>query len=138
MDAARENYEKAARLEPEGPADYFSRANEAPSPFLRQDVVDCLRAVTKARPEFWQARYQLGMQLAARGETDEAQKQFAETIRYRPDFGAAHLYLGAALAAQGKLEQALAESRTALQLNPADSSARHQIETLENTLHQTH
>src|SRR5262249_23345806 len=137
MDEARQNYAKAAALEPEGPADYFSRANEARSLFGGVDPVECLKAVIRVKPEFWQARFQLGKQTGARGENEEAGKQFSETIRYRPDFGAAHLNLGAALAAQGKYAQALAESRTALQLNPADSSARHQVDTLENSQPQT-
>jgi tetratricopeptide (TPR) repeat protein len=137
LDAARENYAKAAGLQPEGPADYFSRANEAPSPFQKVDAVECLQGVARAKPDFWQARFQLGMQLAARGDTESARKEFAEAIRYRPDFSPAHLNLSLALAAEGKLDQALAEARTALQLNPADGPARHQVETLENTLRST-
>jgi tetratricopeptide (TPR) repeat protein len=101
-------------------------------------VIACLRTAVKAKPEFWQAHYQLGIQLAAKGKTEEAQTQFLETIRYRPDFIQAHLDLGTALATQGKLDQALAEFRTVLQLDPANSSAQQQIETIETTLHHSH
>jgi Flp pilus assembly protein TadD len=41
------------------------------------------------------------------------------------------LDLGTALAAQGKTNQALAQFRTALQFDPANSSAHQQIETIE-------
>jgi tetratricopeptide (TPR) repeat protein len=133
-DAARASYQLAASLEPEGPADYFNRANVAATMYRWDEVIACLRGVVKAKPEFWQARYQLGVQLAAKGETTEAQTQFSEAIRYRPDFSPAHFYLGTILAGQGKPEQALAEFRTVLQLDPANASARQQIESIENSL----
>jgi tetratricopeptide (TPR) repeat protein len=101
-------------------------------------MIDCLRAVIKAKPDFWQAHYQLGIQLAAKGETDEAEKQFLEAIRSRPDFFQAHLDLGTALATQGKLDRALAEFRTVLQLDPANTSAQQQIVSIEASLHQSH
>jgi len=133
VDAAMASYQKAANLEPEGPADYFNRANTAAALYRWDEVIACLRAVVKAKPEFWQARYQLGIQLAAKGKTEEARTQFSETIRYRPDFIPAHFYLGTALATQGKPDQALAEFRTVLQLDPANSSARQQIETIQSS-----
>jgi tetratricopeptide (TPR) repeat protein len=134
-DAAMASYQKAASLEPDGPADYFNRANVAASLYHWDEVITCLRAVVKAKPEFWQARYQLGIQLAAKGEAEAAQTQFSEAIRYRPDFIQAHLDLGTALATQGKLDRALAEFRTVLQLDPANPSAQQQIASIKTTLH---
>ncbi len=134
MAAAMANYQKAAGLEPEGPADYFYRANVAASQYRWDEVIACLRAVVNARPEFWQARYQLGIQLAAKGDNGEARTQFSEVIRYRPDFSPAHFSLGTILAGQGKPEQALAQFRAVLQLDPANTSARQQIASLESLL----
>ena len=125
-------------LEPEGPADYFNRANIAALRYQWDEAIACLRAAVKAKPDFWQARYQLGMQLAAKGEIEEAEKQFSEAIHYRPDFFPAHADLGTALATQGKLDQALAEFHTVLQLDPANSSAQQQISSLETKLHPDH
>jgi tetratricopeptide (TPR) repeat protein len=136
--AATASYQKAASLEPDGPADYFNRANTAAALYRWDEVIACLRTAVKAKPEFWQAHYQLGIQLAAKGKTEEAQTQFLETIRYRPDFIQAHLDLGTALATQGKPDRALAEFRTVLQLDPANSSAQQQIKTIETTLHHSH
>jgi tetratricopeptide (TPR) repeat protein len=138
IDAAMASYQKAASLEPDGPADYFNRANVAAASYQWDQVIACLRAVVQARPEFWQAHYQLGIQLAAKGETAEAQTQFSEAIRYRPDFIQAHLELGTALATQGKTDQALAEYHAVLQLDPTNSPARQQIETIEDALHHSH
>jgi tetratricopeptide (TPR) repeat protein len=132
------SYQKAASLEQDGPADYFNRANIAASQYQWDEATACLRAVVKAKPDFWQARYQLGVQLAAKGEAEEAEKQFSAVIYYRPDFIQAHLDLGTALATQGKLDRALAEFQTVLQLDPVNTSAKQQIETVEDSLHHTH
>jgi tetratricopeptide (TPR) repeat protein len=134
-DVAMASYQQAASLEPEGPADYFNRANIAASRYQWDEAIACLRAVIKATPDFWQARYQLGVQLAANGEIEGAKQQFSEVIRYRPDFIPAHLDLGTALATQGKQDRALAEFHTVLQLDPANASAKQQITTSETALH---
>jgi tetratricopeptide (TPR) repeat protein len=129
--AAMINYQKAASLEPDGPADYFNRANIAASSYHWDEAITCLRAVVKARPEFWQAHDQLGIQLAAKGETAEAQVQFSEVTHYRPDFVQAHFDLGTTFATQGKTNRALAEYHAVLQLDPSNSPARQQIEIIQ-------
>jgi tetratricopeptide (TPR) repeat protein len=138
ISAAMVNYQQTAGLEADGPADYFNRANVAAARYQWDEAIACLRAVIKAKPDFWQARYQLGVQLAAKGETEEAEKQFSAVIYYRPDFIPAHLDLGTALATQGKLDRALGELHTVLQLDPANASARQQIETIDASLHHSH
>jgi cytochrome c-type biogenesis protein CcmH/NrfG len=64
-------------------------------------------------------------------QMEEAEQQVSEIIRYRPDFTPAHLDLGTALVAQGKRERALAEFHAILQLDPANVSARQQINASE-------
>ena len=132
--AAMANYQNAASLEPGGPADDFNLANLAASAYRWDEVMAYLRAAVKAKSEFWQARYQLGIQLAAKGESAEAQSQFSEVIRYRPDFVPGHTELATALAAQGKMDDALAEFRAALQLDPTNSFALQQIGIIETNL----
>jgi tetratricopeptide (TPR) repeat protein len=137
LNAAMASYQKAANLEPEGPADYFYRANMAAASFRWDEAMADLRALLKAKPDFWQAHYMLGMELMANEKIEDAQKEFAETVHYRPDFAPAHLYLGTTLAAQRKPDQALVEFRTVLKLDPANSAARQQIESLEAALRRT-
>jgi len=136
--AAMAVYQTAAGLEPGGPADDFNLANVAASAYQWDAVIAWLRAAIKAKPEFWQARYQLGIQLAARGEVEEAKSEFLETIRYRPDFVPGHLELATVLAAQGNTSGALAEFRAALQLDPTNSFARQQIEIVGTNPSQSH
>lgn len=128
--AALGNYETAAALEPDGPADYFCRANLAATAYRWDDVIEYLGRAIDARPQFWQARYQLGIQLAAKGESDAAQKQYLEVIRYRPDFVPAHQDLGTALVAAGRTNEALIEFRTVLRLHPEDGAARQQMQLI--------
>ena len=127
------NYRRAAELEPNGPADYFNRANAAAALYRWDEAMADLRAIIKAKPDFWQAHYLLGMELMANGKTEEAQREFAMAVHFRPDFAPAHLYLGSTLAAQNQPDQALAEYRTVLQLDPTNSSARQQIQSIEST-----
>ncbi|MGA9777713.1 MAG: tetratricopeptide repeat protein [Verrucomicrobiia bacterium] len=133
MAAAMANYQKAGDLEPDGPADYFNQASIATGRYQWDEAIADLQAVVKAKPDFWQAHYLLGIQLAANGKNAEAEREFLEAIHYRPDFAPAHLYLGIALAAQKKPTQALAEFRTVLQLDPANSSAQQYLETSQGS-----
>jgi tetratricopeptide (TPR) repeat protein len=131
--AAMANYQKAADLEPDGPADYFNRANLAANRYRWDEAISDLQAVVKTKPEFWQAHYQLGIQLAAIGRNEEARTAFSASVHYRPDFAPAHYYLGITLAAQKLFGPALAEFHTVLQLDPANSSARQEIEAIQSS-----
>ena len=82
-------------------------------------------------PNFWQARYLLGVELAADEKLEEAAAQFREVVRLRPDLAKAHFNLGVALGKQRKVEEALKEFRATVQLNPTNQLARKYIETLE-------
>jgi tetratricopeptide (TPR) repeat protein len=131
--AAMANYQKAADLEPDGPADYFNRANIAAGMYQWDKAIADLEAVVKTKPEFWQAHYLLGIQLAANGKNAEAQREYMEAIHYRPDFAPAHLYLGITLAAQKEFDPALAEFHTVMELDPANNAARQEIESIRST-----
>jgi len=83
------------------------------------------------KPDFWQARYLLGVELASADQAAEAEKQFAEVARLRPDFAKGRSNLGVALAKSGKLRAAMAEFQAALTLNPTNETARRNLERLE-------
>jgi superkiller protein 3 len=123
-------YQRAARLQPQGLADYFNQAVAFSALGLRARAVETFAMVIQHKPEFWQARYLLGVELAAQGKIEEARAQFVEAIRSRPDFAPSHLNLGVMLAKQEKRDQALTEFRIALQLDPTNPSAQQYIETI--------
>ena len=53
----------------------------------------------------------LALSWAKKGQTDEAIRQFEETIRLKPDFAEAHYNLGTALGMKGQINQAISEFR---------------------------
>ena len=130
MKQAAVYYQRAARLQPQGPADYFNQAVAFSALGLRARAVEAFGMVIQLEPGFWQARHLLGVELATQGKIEEARAQFSAAIRYRPDFAPSHLNLGVMLAKQEKPDQALAEFRTTLQLDPASPSAQQYIETI--------
>ena len=124
-------YQNAARLQPQGLADYFAQAVDASALGQRAQAVETFELILQRDTGCWQARYLLGLELAAQGKTEEARTQFLAATRYRPDFAPAHLNLGIMLAKQEKPDQALAEFRLTLQLDPTNQAAQQHIETIQ-------
>ena len=88
IEPALEYYGKAARIQPEGPPDYFERTVRLDASGRPTEAIECFRTLIQQVPAFWQARYLLGLELVAAGKHDEAQAQFSEVLRYRPDYSA--------------------------------------------------
>lgn len=130
--AATTQYQKAANLQNEGPAAHFFRAVQSAVSHQRADAIRFFEAAVWMNPGFWQARYLLGVELAAQENVPAAQTQFAEVIRLRPDFAKAHLNLGVALAKGRKLDEAAREFRTVLRLDSTNELARRHLETIES------
>jgi tetratricopeptide (TPR) repeat protein len=116
-------YQNAARLQPHGLADFLNQAVDSSVLGLREKAVETFGIVIQLEPQFWQARYLLGLELAAEGKTGEARAQFLEAILYRPDFAPAHLNLGMALVQLGQLDEAERQFEATLRLNPASAKA---------------
>lgn len=123
-------YQNAARLQPQGMAEYFSEAVDASALGDRGRAIEAFGMVIQLDPACWQAHYLLGLEFVADGKFDEARKQFSVAVGYRPDFAPAHLNLGILLAKQEKTEQALTEFRDTLQLDPTNPVAQQYLETL--------
>jgi Flp pilus assembly protein TadD len=97
----------------------------------RADSVGYFRNAITMNPQFWQARFLLGCELADEGRIAEAQAHFSEVVRIRPDFERAHLTDGVALANLGHLDEAIKELQTALQLNPTNTVAQQNLEAVQ-------
>lgn len=83
------------------------------------------------RPDYWEAHYALGEELAFSGQTPEAQKEFEETLRLKPGYAMAHLNLGVALAKQRNLENARRHLEEAARLDPHNPEARDYLRKLQ-------
>jgi tetratricopeptide (TPR) repeat protein len=131
---ARAHYREAADLQPAGPAAYFYQAVASAEALQHNETINYFQAAVWMNPTFWQARYLLGMELAAEGKIGEAQAQFSEVVQIRPDFALAHLNYGVALVNQGKLHEALEQFQITLQLNPSNKFARQNIEVIQGNI----
>ena len=69
-------------------------------------------------PDDFEARYNLGALLQARGDAGGSIAQFAQAVRIRPADAAANNALGAALLASGRTAQAVPYLNTALKTRP--------------------
>ena len=77
-----------------------------------------------------QAHYNLAIDLARAGRTDEAAVQYRETLLLKPDQADAHNNLAAILTGQGMLQQAIDEYREAIQIDPDHRLANHNLGVL--------
>jgi tetratricopeptide (TPR) repeat protein len=81
--------------------------------------------VVQFKPDFVEARYNLGVALAREGKLNKAAEQWLQIIRIAPDNADVHYMLANAMAAMGRLDEAIRHYSKAVQLKPEiDTSAR--------------
>ena len=85
------------------------------------------RDTVAKRPDNPRARNNLGIELNRRGETDEAERHFAEAVRLRPDIAEARANLGAALLHRGVVDQAVVHLSEAVRLKDGLGEARYHL-----------
>jgi tetratricopeptide (TPR) repeat protein len=90
----------------------------------RGDAIRSLREAIRLKPAYWEARSQLGVELALDGKFSEAQMHFEEALRLRPDDPEGHLNLGIALARQERFDEAIGHLEISLSLEPGNASTR--------------
>jgi tetratricopeptide (TPR) repeat protein len=84
-----------------------------------RDNVTLYRATLARNPAAWMAAYNLGMELAARNETDAALASYREALRLRPDYAEAHGNLAMSLLTlPDRKDEAVAHLETAVRLKP--------------------
>jgi tetratricopeptide (TPR) repeat protein len=122
---------KAVQFEPENPKLLFERANVLAALHRSDEAVECLKTAVRIKPDFWEARYLLGVELASRDKIEEAQDQFAAVVHLEPSYARAHLNLGVALARQLRLSDAAEQFRIALRLEPTNQLAMQFLRRLQ-------
>jgi tetratricopeptide (TPR) repeat protein len=76
------------------------------------------------------AHYNLGLDLASRGQVDDAIAHFQQALEIKPDFAGAHNNLGVALAGRGQVDAAMTHFRKALELEPDYAGAHYNLANL--------
>lgn len=100
-----------------------------------RDNITLYRATLAQNPRAWMASYNLGMELAARGQTDLAIASYRDALRLRPEYAEAHGNLGMALLTlPDQKEAAVAELETAVRLKPELWQAESNLANVLTTL----
>jgi tetratricopeptide (TPR) repeat protein len=87
------------------------------------EAMDALRAALAADPDFWEAHYRLGENLATSGRIAEAAAEFRTTVRLNPNYTRAHVNLGVALLNLGRADEAAQQFDQTLKLDPQNPQA---------------
>lgn len=122
------------RQQPEDARANFFLANAMAARNERAASFDLLKKSVELDGGFWEARYFLGVELAAQNRVDEAQLQFAGVVRAKPGFARGHLNLGVALARRMQWNEARAEFEQTLKLDPTNEQARQYLATIQKML----
>ncbi len=91
----------------------------------------------RLKPDFAEARYNLGLSYARQGRNAEALTQFTEVVRLRPDSADAHFNLGVALAKSRQFPAAITNFQETLRLDPGNSKAKQFLEQAQGALKQS-
>jgi tetratricopeptide (TPR) repeat protein len=81
----------------------------------------------RLKPEFPEARYNLGKIYAAQGKPQLAVDQFTEALKLRPEYIEAHDKLALVLAGQGRFDEALPHFAAVARARPEDAELRYRF-----------
>ena len=118
--------------QPADPMSHFLYANALAADGRAPAALPQLQEAVRLKPEFWEARYLLGVELALQNKLSEAEGQFREVIRFNANFAPARVNLGVALAKAMKLSDARQQFEAALQFDPTNKLARQYLQTLQS------
>jgi tetratricopeptide (TPR) repeat protein len=114
--AAREQYERALRLNRNSPGVHFNLGTVLATQGHRAEAIHHFTRAVELAPSFAEARNGLGYAFALQGDLPAAIEQFRQALAIKPDLAGAHLNLAEALARNGELEPAQAHFEAALKL----------------------
>ncbi|OGQ20003.1 MAG: hypothetical protein A2138_07545 [Deltaproteobacteria bacterium RBG_16_71_12] len=129
LDESIKEFKKAIDLDPDSAHAHDNLATVfAEKGLLREALREYLLAID-LEPQSPTAHYNLACFLATHGN-DLAVREYKDTIDLEWDYPDAHLNLGLTLAEKGQLPEALKEYQVALELDPGDPVARHELATV--------
>jgi tetratricopeptide (TPR) repeat protein len=94
------------------------------------EAIAHLTAAATARPEYFDAHYNLGIAQATAGNFPAAVQELTTAAKLKPDDAGAEANLGAAFAELGETQKAILHLNRALQLDPGNALAKENLEAL--------
>lgn len=88
-----------------------------------RDAETIWQTTIRRNPVCWMAYNNMGIELARRGEFEQAITQYGKSLDLHPDYAQAHYNLATALLERGDTDRAEREGRVAIQLQPTDPDA---------------
>ena len=88
------------------------------------ESLESFRRALQLKPDYWEAHYALGGELALHDKILEAKSEFENAIRLQPDYAPAHFNLGVALMKLNQFDEASRHFEETLRLEPANPFAR--------------
>ena len=89
----------------------------------RAESLEHLREAIRLKPDYWEAHYRLGDELAAADDLTGATGEFEQVLRLNPGHIKAHLNLGVALYKLGRFQEAAQRFDETLRLEPSNPIA---------------
>lgn len=132
-DATRQ-YQEVTRLDPKDPGAYVNLGTICYRQRNWVEAASAYRQALRLDPGNAAAHYNLGKTLTEEGKLPEAERELRQAIENKPEFDPAHNSLGIVYFKMQRYAEALAELRTAVQLNPVNSEAIKNLETLQQAL----
>jgi Tfp pilus assembly protein PilF len=96
--------------------------------------VEYLRTALEARPDYFDAHYNLGVALAQQNDYDGASRQFQLALQLQPQDANAEANLGATLAQMGRFDDAKAHFEHALLIDPNQPIAKENLDALKKQM----
>jgi Flp pilus assembly protein TadD len=97
------------------------------------EAIKHLSAAAIARPDYFDAHYNLGIAQATAANFPAAVEELAAAVNLKPQDAGAEANLGAAFAELGEMRQAILHLNRALQLDPGNALAKENLEALRGT-----
>jgi tetratricopeptide (TPR) repeat protein len=129
--AAERHLREALRLKPDRPETHESLAQLHEKTGDYEKALRSYQEALRLKPAFSRARLALALLLDQLGRTQEAKSHYGKVIKEDPHAVAEmHFTLGRSLAGRGKLEDAVAQYRSGLQIEPANTESLGQLAEL--------
>ncbi|MBL8917799.1 MAG: tetratricopeptide repeat protein [Myxococcaceae bacterium] len=129
FDEAIKEFKKAIELDPNSAHAHDNLATVYAEKKQFREALAAYLTALRLEPDSATVHYNLGVFLSTFGN-EFAVAEYQEAIALEPDYPDAHLSLGLAHADGGRLDEAMKELRVAIDLDPSDPVARHELASL--------
>jgi len=99
-----------------------------------QQGVRYLRAALNARPDYFEAHYNLGLAMAGQNDFEGASQEFFLALQLQSEDASVEANLGAALAELGRFPEAKSHFERALRIDPNQPIAKENLEALQKEM----